>query len=111
MKKIIVIAESKGLGKMFYNFFVLIGWSTHLLRRKEEALKKYDALILIMKSRNQIVRDLRKVKLEFKRVRIICAMTHHKSSLRDYLQGEGVSHFVTRKDDFFSEALKKRVKE
>jgi hypothetical protein len=99
MSKMLIVAERKWLGKIFFNFFVLIGWRTCYFdapRRNMKKLKGCNAIILIMRSKQQILSDIRLIKSAIPGLRIVCATLKADSKLCIVLKKEKVKDFFTR---------------
>ncbi len=111
MSKILVLAEREWLGKIFFNFFVLIGWRTHYLKslkKDAKTLRRFDAVILTMKSKRQILSDVNKIKKVVSGLRIVCATVNANSALRSHLKSEGITDFFTHENGFlFDKELKR----
>jgi len=99
MSKILIVAERKWLGKIFFNFFVLIGWRTCYFdspKRNKKKLKGCSAIILIMRSKQQILRDIRLIKSAIPGLRIVGASVKANSKLCIVLRKEKVKDFFTQ---------------
>lgn len=110
-RRILIITECNWLAKIYINFFGLIGWRSRLLKTRQKRfgnLKKTDALILPLKSRKQLIKDINRLRTIVPGLKVVCALAHKRSPIREFLKNEGIREFVSIDSGLLEEAFRQK---